>query len=147
MTRASRRGWGRLILLMAALACAGSWAAGQVRSMRDRSEIAKMMETMKSVCVGRFLIDVPAQAEVILSHERVAGFDIETAEESEEAFRARIARRAAGIEARAPEGSADGRGGMVQTRTLALPGMVGRTLVHGRERTHGFENGQRIEIE
>jgi len=83
MTRMRRRGWRELIVLLAALACAGSWAAGQVRSMRDRSEVAKMTEKMRTVCVGRYLVDVPVQAEVSMSHERIDGFAIETVEESE----------------------------------------------------------------
>src|SRR5579875_3672716 len=90
MTRITTRGWVELVVLLAALACAGSWAAGQVRSMRDRSEVAKMTEKMKTVCVGRYLIDVPARAEVSMSHERIDGFAIETVEESEGAFRERL---------------------------------------------------------
>ena len=93
MTRTRKRGWRELIVLLAALACAGSWAASQVRSMRDRSEVAKMTEKMKTVCVGRYLIDVPSQAEVDLTHERIDGFEIVSAEESEPEFRQRLATR------------------------------------------------------
>src|SRR5437763_12139984 len=90
-------GWRRLIVLLAARACAGSWEAGQVRSMRDRSEVAKMTEKMKTVCVGRYLIDVPAQAEVGLSGAMLDGFEIETVDESDAAFRQRVAAREADI--------------------------------------------------
>jgi len=60
MSQSRKLGWRTLIVLLAALACAGTWAAGQVRSMRDRSEVAKMTEKMKTVCVGRYLIDAAA---------------------------------------------------------------------------------------
>jgi hypothetical protein len=63
-------GWRRLIVLLAALVCAGSWAAGHVRSVQDRSEVAKMTDKKKTVCVGRYLVDVPAAAQVSL-HEDV----------------------------------------------------------------------------
>src|SRR5437763_943539 len=97
MTRTRRRGWRELIVLLAALACAGSWAGGQVRSIRDRSEVAKMTEKRKTVCVGRYLVDVPAQAEVGLSGVMLDGFEIETVEESEATFRQRVAAREAAI--------------------------------------------------
>jgi hypothetical protein len=95
-------GWRRVIALLAVLACAASWAAGPMRHMRDRSEVAAMTENMKTVCVGRYLVDVPAQANVSLSHEIIAGFALETIEEGEDAFRKRVAAREAEIAARAP---------------------------------------------
>ena len=33
-----------------------------------------MTEKMRTVCVGRYLVDVPVQAEVSMSHERIDGF-------------------------------------------------------------------------
>jgi len=147
MTRMKRRGWRELIVLLAALACAGSWAAGQVRSMRDRSEVAKMTEKMRTVCVGRYLVDVPVEAEVSMSHERIDGFAIETVEESEAQFRARVAAREAEIEALGSEAGPQGPSGIVEARDLRIPGMVGRTVVYGRTRSHGFEQGRRVDAE
>jgi hypothetical protein len=105
------------------------------------------MENMRTVCVGRFLIDVPAQAEVRLSRERLAGFEVETVEESEQAFAGRLAAREADIEARAAGAGADGPGGMLHAHALDIPGMTGRTLVYGRERSYGFEKGRRVDVE
>lgn len=99
-----KMGWRELIVLLAALACAGSWAAGQVRSMRNSAEVAHMTGKMKTICVGRHLVDVPAQADIVLSHERIAGFAVETIEESEAAFRQRIAARETEIAAQKPIG-------------------------------------------
>lgn len=145
MKRLRRRAWREVIVLLAALVCAGSWAAGQVRSMRDKSEVAKMTEKMKSVCVGRHLVDVPAQAEVSLSHEMIDGFDVATVDESEAAFRERLASREADLEAR---GSAsDGTGGMVEAVDLRIDAMVGRTFVFGRNRGYLMKGDQRIEDE
>ena len=122
-------GWRTLIVLLAALACAGTWAASQVRSMRDRSEVAKMTEKMKTICVGRFLVDVPSQAEVSLSREMMEGFGIDTVEEDEPTFRAHVVAREAEISAQGVAADANGAGGMVEARDLQLPGMIGRLLI------------------
>jgi hypothetical protein len=140
-----KRGWRELIVLLAALACAGSWAASQVRSMRDRSEVAQMTEKMKTVCVGRYLVDVPAQAEVSFSGAIIDGFTVETFEESDEAFSGRLAAREIEIAARGTAN--DGSGGMVEARDLRIPGISGRTFMYGRNRSYWFEGGRRVDDE
>jgi hypothetical protein len=104
-----------------------------------------MTEKMKAVCVGRYLVDVPVQAEVTLSRERVAGFEIETVEEDEATFRARVAARESEIGVR--DSSADRTGGMVEARDLRIPELVGRTLVYGRNRGYLMEGDRRVEDE
>src|SRR4051794_37216673 len=99
MKKTRARAWLYFFALAAAFACAGSWAASEIRSMRDRSEVAQATEKTKTVCVGRYLVDVPAQAEVDLAGGMLAGFEIVTVEESESAFRARVAARETGIKA------------------------------------------------
>jgi hypothetical protein len=138
-------GWRELIVLLAALVCAASWAASQVRSMRDRSEVAQMTEKMKTVCVGRYLVDVPAQAQVRFSSAILDGFSIDTSEEGDVEFRERVAAREAEIVARGT--AADGSGGMVEARDLRIPGMSGRTLIYGRNRGYWFEDGHRVDDE
>jgi len=147
MTRTRKRGWRELIVLLAALACAGSWAASQVRSMRDRSEVAKMTEKMKTVCVGRYLIDVPSQAEVGLTHERIDGFEIVSAEESELEFQQRLASREAEINQGSGGSAGRGPGGIVESRELRIPGMIGRTIIFGRTRSYEFIEGRRLDVE
>jgi hypothetical protein len=87
------RRWLILIVWLTALACTGSWAAIKVRSMRDRSEVAKMTEKMKTVCVGRYLADLPAQAKIALGGVMLDGFEVEALEEREAQFRERISTR------------------------------------------------------
>jgi hypothetical protein len=106
-----------------------------------------MTEKMRTVCVGRYLVDVPVQAEVSMSHERIDGFAIDTVAESEAEFRARVAAREAEIDALGAEAGAQGPGGMIEARDLRIPGMVGRSLVYGRTRSHGFEGGRRVDAE
>lgn len=145
MTRMGKRGWQKLIVLVATLACAGTWAAGQVRSMRDRSEVAKMTEKMKTVCIGRFLIDVPTQSEITVSRERMAGFEIETIEEDDDAFRKRMAARETDIGAKGVGQDRDG--GIVEARDLRVPNMIGRVFVYGRSRGHVMEGDRRVDME
>jgi len=106
-----------------------------------------MTEKMRTVCVGRYLLDVPVQAEVSMSHERIDGFAIETLEESEAQFRERIATREDEINALGTEAAPKGPSGIVEARDLRIPGMIGRTFVFGRTRTHGLENGRRVNAE
>ncbi|QJE02571.1 hypothetical protein HH212_23220 [Massilia forsythiae] len=102
---------------------------------------------MKTVCVGRFLVDVPVQAEVSLSREMIDGFEIEKREESETAFHERVAARAADIDAQAAKDPARRTSGMLEARDLAIPGMAGRSLVYGRTRSYYFEGERRIDTE
>jgi hypothetical protein len=146
MTRTRKRGWRELVVLLAALACAGTWAANHIRSVRDRTEVAKMTEKMKTVCVGRYLIDVPNQATVGLSREMISGFTIDAVQESEAVFRERVAEREAMIGARGTVDSAQ-PGGMVEARDLRVPGLIGRTFIYGRDRTYGFEGGRRVDVD
>lgn len=143
MTISSRRKWFYLFALLTAFACAGSWAASRFRSMKDRAEVARLTETMKTICVGRYLVDVPQEAEVSLSGESVAGFEIDTVEEDEATFQARIAAREAEIGTR--QSLAGQPGGIVDARDIHIPGMMGRTLIFGRNRGYLMEGDRRVE--
>lgn len=104
-----------------------------------------MTEKMKSVCVGRFLVDVPANAAVMLSREMMDGYTIVTVEETEMAFRERITARGAAIQS--PGSAVDGTGGMVEASDLHVPGMIGRKFVFGRNRGYLMEGDRRIDDE
>lgn len=105
-----------------------------------------MTEKMKTVCVGRFLVDIPSQAEVILSREMIDGFDIDSVEEVEAVFHKRVASREAEIAAVATSAAAKG-GGMLVARDLRVPGMTGRLLIHGRTRSYSMEGSRRVDDE
>lgn len=106
-----------------------------------------MTEKMKTVCVGRYLVDVPAQAEFSMSHERIDGFAIETVEENEAAFRQRISAREAEIAARGIGSDGQGGEGLVEAHDLHIAGMLGRTLVYGRSRGYLMEGDRRVYLE
>lgn len=103
-----------------------------------------MTENVKTVCVGRYLVDVPAQAEVSLSGGMLGGFDVSTREEGETAFRERIAAREAELKTSvAPDRS----GGLIESRELRIPNMLARTFVFGRSRSHGFDGERKVTSE
>lgn len=104
-----------------------------------------MTEKMKSVCVGRFLVDVPARAQVSLSLEMIDGFEIDRQEESEAAFRDRVAARESAIRARGT--ATDGTGGMVAASEVRLATMTGRIFVFGRNRGYLMKGDHRVDDE
>jgi hypothetical protein len=108
----------RLVFLLAVLLYLGVWIASQVRSVRDRFKVAQLTNGMKTICVGRYLVDVPAKANVALSSEQLAGFEIQTIEEDETTFRARLAARVAEIATSG--GKLNGSGGLVQVKDIRL---------------------------
>lgn len=103
-----------------------------------------MLANTKTVCVGRFLLDLPAQATVAVSHERIAGFRVEINEETADAFQTRISTREHTIAAR---GSPDDEGGLDEAYDLHLPNMTGRALVYGRSRGYLMNGDRRIDME
>lgn len=106
-----------------------------------------MTEKMRTVCVGRYLVDVPEHAAVSLSGEMISGFAIDTVEETESAFRARMSAREREIKARGAEGPGDGEGGLVEARDLQVPGLTGRSFIYGRSRGYLMAGDRRIEME
>jgi hypothetical protein len=135
----------QLLVLLAALVYALGWAASQARSIKDRDEVEKLTGKMKTVCVGRHLIDVPTQAQLSFSGGNIDGFSVNTVEESDTEFRERIAGREREIAARGP--ATDGSGGMVEAHDLRIPGLTGRTFIYGRNRSYWFEAGRRVDDE
>lgn len=132
---------GRTPFLGALAAIALLWfSVGAVNSAQDRSKVAKMTEKMKTVCVGRFLIDLPVAAEVSLSRAFIEGFDITTLSESEEQFSARVAARELEINSTR---NALGRKNMEAVKEVRANGFSGKAFMYGRWRTYRIEGGKR----
>jgi hypothetical protein len=106
-----------------------------------------MTEQKRTICVGRYLVDVPAQSATSLSRERIAGFAVESVEEDETAFRERIAAREATIADNSDRATGVAPSGMVSARDLRVPGIIGRALVFGRRRIHAIKDGRRVDEE
>lgn len=128
------------IILVAGLA--GSWAVGAVR---DKHEVARMTDKMKTVCVGRFLIDMPEEARIALDRVSIDGFDIASFDESDKEFWERVAAREA--ELRAKPDRLGGNNNLESVREVRMgSGLVGKIFVHTRTVTEGTAaNGLELE--
>lgn len=136
----------RLARMLAGALCAGlaaTWAVGEVldkreTDRRDQHEVARMTDKMKTVCVGRFLIDMPEEAQVELRQARIDGFDISVFDETEEEFQKRLADREAQIRAKP-----DWRGGdknLESARDVKTDNnLTGKIFVHSRAVEEGTQ--------
>lgn len=92
-----RARWRRLWNLLG-LVLAGMWVLHIAYGMRDKNEVREITAKMKTVCVGRFLIDMPGNAQISLRRAVIDGFNISNyTNETEQEFIARIAAREAEI--------------------------------------------------
>ena len=110
-----------------------SLIASSVQADYDKQKVAKMTEKMKTRCVGRFLIDLPADAQVTMRYGALGGFDISTSSaESEEEFAERLRLEELGIAGAVNE---DGQPSLEASKELTVGTGRGKTFVYNRERT------------
>lgn len=114
---------------------------GLGNSMIDRHSVTKLTEQMKTACVGRFLIDLPASMDVSYSGVYASGFWISTQKESQQAFDARILARQTEIEA---EPNQRGGKNLEAVEKYNNNGFEGKIFRFGREFTKGIENGKPV---
>jgi hypothetical protein len=112
---------------------AAAWAAG---AAWDTYKVVKMTEKMKTVCVGRMLIDLPEEARVELYGAEISGLGIDAFAESFDAFQKRLAAREAEI--RAKPDYRGGQNNMESVRDVQTDNrLAGKIFVHGRNVTEG----------
>ena len=105
----------------------------------DTYKVAKMTAKMKTVCVGRMLIDLPNEAQTDLYGGRIDAFDIDAFAESDEAFATRVAAREAEI--RTKPDRLGGQNNMESVRKVRTEsGLSGKIFVHGRTVSEGNES-------
>jgi hypothetical protein len=124
-----------VVLALAIGTLAAAWAAG---AAWDTYKVAQMTEKMKTVCVGRMLIDLPEEAQVELYGQWLDGFDVQALAESPEAFKARVAAREAEI--RGKPDRLGGHNNLELAREVNTGhGLVGKIFVHTRNVSEGTE--------
>ncbi|MGH8854803.1 MAG: T6SS immunity protein Tli4 family protein [Telluria sp.] len=132
MKRHFKSKWFKGLAALAAVV-ATAWSVGAVM---DKHEVAKMTEKMQIVCVGRMLIDLPQEADYALYGAWIHGFDIETVQESSEAFARRVAARE--TEIRAKPDYLGGNKNMESAKDVKTgSGLTGKIFVHTRNVTEG----------
>jgi hypothetical protein len=100
-------------------------------SMMDSYTVGRLTEQMKTACVGRFLVNLPASMEFSYGQVFVDGLWISSQEENREAFDARVLERQAEIDA-----------SLEKREDYDKHGFAGKILVFGRSITKGQENGK-----
>jgi hypothetical protein len=132
---------GFVALIVTVLVC--WWSIGAVRNSLDKKKVKHMTETMKTVCVGRFLIDVPVEAKVSFRGEFLSGWNISIdPDETDEQFSARLANREAELKVAKNE---QGRDSLESTIRIGHNNIRGSIFVFDRIWTHGFEDGKRVD--
>jgi hypothetical protein len=128
-----------LVLMLA------SFLANSVQADQDKLKVAKMTGKMQTVCVGRFLIDLPAEATVHLRRGFISGYDVaSTDRESDDEFDARLAQ----LDSELHDASAgDGRAVLQSIKTIASGERRGKVYVHNRQWAQAFEGERIVDIE
>src|SRR5471032_597064 len=133
----------RMLLPLVLILLFFGWRIGTVRDIQDTEKVRKMTETMKTVCVGRFLVDVPAEAEVSFRGAFLSGWNIDTdPDETDDQFTTRLATKEVELKAKKND-----RGGnsLESTASVDRNGIKGTVFVFDRIWTYGIEYGKRIE--
>jgi hypothetical protein len=114
------------------------------RNWQERKNMAHHIEStpMKTMCVGRFLIDVPANATVTYRGASLSGWDIASWVESDEKFSARDAAEEAELRSEKNERDAPTLEQIIEVRGH---GLHGRIFVFNRQWLEMFPRGVRTE--
>lgn len=115
-----------------------SFLANSVQTVHDKQKVAKMTEKMRTVCVGRYLIDLPVDAPVKIRYGSVGGLDVQsTTVESNEEFAARL--RQTELEM-AEATNREGRPSLESSKEIAVDTGQGKTFIYNRRRTKVLED-------
>lgn len=150
MNRWAKHRLARVLAGLVFVGVAATWAVGQVLEQREEArqhiqEVGRMTEKIKTVCVGRFLIDMPDEARVDLPRASVAGFDISAFDESTDEFHARLAQREAEIKSK-PDRFGGNKNLELVREVITENGLTGKIFVHSRTVNEGTA-GNGLEIE
>lgn len=131
-----------VVLMLTLIPVSALWAVDLFWKMHEPAGATSKTEQMKTVCVGRFLIDVPVDAQVTLSQALVDGFNIfNYGGQSGEDFNARVLLREAEINA---ENGRNGRKNMESVRNVHDAGVEGKIFVFGFSSGYLIENGVKV---
>lgn len=134
-----------LAVALTALLVAGSLGTWEVGGQHDRHELARLTDGMKTRCVGRFLIDMPAEAQVEFGQATIDGFNIATFVETPEEFKKRLAAREAEIRAK-PDQQGRNKNLESEKQVDSDHGIIGKVFVHSRMVHEGTRaNGLELE--
>lgn len=133
MRRLIRTGLAVVLAGVVIVGLARTWDTG---AERDKHGVARMTEKMKTVCVGRFLVDLPSEAQYEFQRPRVDGFDINVFDETAEDFAKRVVSRKSQLEA--VSNRPGGHKNLESIRGVSNDyGIKGHVFIHGRDVSEG----------
>jgi hypothetical protein len=127
--------WLTALAILLALAI-GAWT---VNTVSDTNKVADMTKSTKTICVGRMLIDLPAEAHVELYSGWIEGFNITARLETSDAFAARVTAREIAIRAKPALRAASNNLETVRNISTTT-GLTGKIFIHGRNRIETTRN-------
>jgi hypothetical protein len=133
----------RWLVSLAVVVSVAAYGYQLAQREKDRDEVVKMTTKMKTVCVGRFLIDLPADTHYELGSAFMGGFRVSGIEESRAQFDARVAAREAELRS---ETDGHGRMSLESTKPIDRNGFTGKVFVYGRTSTHTLGGGVRRDL-
>lgn len=141
-----RRTTGRWIAVaLAGMVAACAWGITALRDSQDKSKVEKMTQKMMTICVGRFLIDLPEGANVSFATTQVDGVSIDVMKmDNPNAFSKKIEIREQELKETKNEA---GHQSLEQRENINLPHLTGVLFKHGRESVYWFEQEKRITAE
>jgi hypothetical protein len=132
----------RVVLIVVSAFSAMLWTVDLVWSMQEPKEVTRMSKQMKTVCVGRFLIDVPSEAVVTISGIAVDHFRITNhGAETDAQFAARLALREEEIHAKKNQAGARN---MERVDDVLHAGVTGKIFVFGASSTHVYHGEKKV---
>jgi len=138
-----RNGLAKLLAGIVIAGITGAWAIGEVRdqraaAQRDKDEVARMTQKMMTVCIGRFLVDLPEETRFELARPRIHGFDISSFDEPEADFQTRLSQREARLRA-APDRLGGNKNLELVKEVKTDNGVTGKIFVHSRTVSEGTQ--------
>ena len=129
---------GVAICTLVAMSLAAAVLDSQTLKPQEAQQMAHATGKMRTICVGRFLVDMPESAEINLTQPRIGGFEISTFNETEAEFQKRVIERESQIRK-----TPDWRGGdanLESTREVKTSsGLVGKIFIHSRTVVEGTQ--------
>lgn len=120
-----------------------SFLANSVQTDQDKQKVAIMTGKMKTVCVGRFLIDLPAEATVRLRRGYIGGYDVaSTDRETDDEFAERLAQ----LENELSDGKSEA-GTLEFATKIDSASAHGKVFVHNRRPAETMVDGRIVPIE
>lgn len=129
---------------LSGLTLAASLYVSAVQSREDMKKVDNMTDRMKTVCVGRFLIDVPADAQVNLRLGLVDGFEVARRDEPLPEFLTKLRARETVLSAKP---NMLGQKNIESSTEISHDGFSGKVLVHSRYRGYSIEKERRVYFE